>query len=118
VPTLSPTRREILVALAALGALSTRGIAATTSSNPQRNLNVLYGRDTLPPGIRSRIIDNNNGVKMHVLEAGFDPPGKPCVAFLHGFPELAYTFRHQLLPVAQAGFHARLWTQRRDPGPI
>jgi pimeloyl-ACP methyl ester carboxylesterase len=106
VPTISPTRREILVALAALGALPTRGIAATTSSNPQRNLNVLYGRDTLPPGIRSRIIDNNNGVKMHVLEAGFDPPGKPCVLFLHGFPELAYTFRHQLLAVAQAGFHA------------
>jgi pimeloyl-ACP methyl ester carboxylesterase len=25
---------------------------------------------------------------------------------LHGFPELAYTWRHQLLPLAQAGFHA------------
>lgn len=58
-PTLTPTRREILIALAALGALSTRGIAATTSSNPQRNLNVLYGRDTLttwaPPMTAARL---------------------------------------------------------------
>jgi pimeloyl-ACP methyl ester carboxylesterase len=56
-------------------------------------------------GIRSRIVDNNNGVKMHILESGFQDRSRPCVVLLHGFPELAYTWRNQLLPLAQAGFH-------------
>jgi alpha-beta hydrolase superfamily lysophospholipase len=71
-----------------------------------RNENVEYGHDTLPLGIRSRYIDNNNGVRMHFLEAGFEDRARPCVVLLHGFPELAYTWRNQLLPLAQAGFHA------------
>jgi len=29
----------------------------------------LYGNSTLPPGIRSRIVNNINGLAMHVLEA-------------------------------------------------
>ena len=70
-----------------------------------KNPNVEYGQSTLPLGIRSRRIDNNNGVSMHMLEAGFEAPGRPCVVLLHGFPELAYTWRKQLLPLAQAGFH-------------
>jgi pimeloyl-ACP methyl ester carboxylesterase len=71
-----------------------------------RNENVEYGHDTLPLGIRSRYIDNNNGLRMHFLEAGFEDRARPCVVLLHGFPELAYTWRNQLLPLAQAGFHA------------
>jgi hypothetical protein len=30
------------------------------------------GRDTLDAGIRSRYVDSNNGITMHVLEAGFE----------------------------------------------
>ena len=41
-----------------------------------------------------------------MLEAGFEKPGTRCVIFLHGFPELAYTWRHQLVAMARAGFHA------------
>jgi pimeloyl-ACP methyl ester carboxylesterase len=78
--------------------------AATTSVG--RNNEVEYGQGALAAGIRSRYINNNNGVRMHVLEAGFESPAKPCVVFLHGFPELAYTWRNQLLPLANAGFHA------------
>jgi pimeloyl-ACP methyl ester carboxylesterase len=70
------------------------------------NEGVLYGRMTLPAGIRSRQIDANTGVKLHILEAGYDGGDRPCVLLLHGFPELAYTWRHQLLPLARAGFHA------------
>ena len=70
------------------------------------NADVRYGRTTLPAGIRSRQIDTNTGVNLHILEAGFAGGDKPCVVFLHGFPELAYTWRNQLLPLAQAGFHA------------
>jgi pimeloyl-ACP methyl ester carboxylesterase len=42
---------------------------------------------------------------MHILEAGFEEQGRPCVVLLHGFPELAYTFRNQLLPLARTGLH-------------
>jgi pimeloyl-ACP methyl ester carboxylesterase len=78
------------------------GAAALTES---KNSQVLYGQDTLSLGIRSRLVDNNNGVIMHILEAGYEAPRQPCVVLVHGFPELAYTWRHQLLPLAQAGFH-------------
>ena len=43
----------------------------------------------LQPGIRSRFVDGVNGLRMHVLEAGFEPRGRPGVLLLHGFPELA-----------------------------
>jgi pimeloyl-ACP methyl ester carboxylesterase len=67
---------------------------------------VFYGKRTLPRGIRSRLVDNNNGLVMHILEAGFEEPRRPCVVLLHGFPELAFAWRNQLLPLASAGFHA------------
>jgi pimeloyl-ACP methyl ester carboxylesterase len=89
------------------GAIAHAGKGNDAQSAPiGRNEIVEYGKDTLPSGIRSRYVDNNNGVRMHVIEAGFEQPARPCVVFLHGFPELAYTWRNQLLPVAKAGFHA------------
>jgi pimeloyl-ACP methyl ester carboxylesterase len=94
-------RRDFFRGLAALSALPARLMASTTSS---RNPNVLYGQETLPAGIRSRIIDNT-GVKMHILETGFEDRNKPCIVLLHGFPELAYTWRNQLLPLAAASYH-------------
>ena len=33
----------------------------------------------LPPGIRSRFVDGVNGLRMHVLEAGFETPGRPAL---------------------------------------
>jgi pimeloyl-ACP methyl ester carboxylesterase len=42
---------------------------------------------------------------VHVLEAGFAPRGRPCVLLLHGFPELAYSWRRIMPPLAAAGFH-------------
>ena len=76
------------------------------------NPNVLYGRGSLPEGIRSRLVDNNNGCTMHVLEAGFEQPGRPCVLLLHGFPELAFSWRRQLPALAAAGFHVVAPDQR------
>lgn len=69
------------------------------------NENVVYGKTTLPQGIRSRIVPAINGLNMHILEAGFEQANSPCILLLHGFPELAYSWRKQLLPLAQAGFH-------------
>src|SRR5713226_5581504 len=106
VETPNATRRRVLTALAALGAASFPDLATSDSANSRlRNESVEYGKDTLPRGIRSRRVDNNNGVTMHVLEAGFEVPGRRCVVLLHGFPELAYTWRNQLLPLAAAGYH-------------
>ena len=69
------------------------------------NADVLYGQELLPQGIRSRLIDNNNGCTMHVLEAGFEHPGRPCVLLLHGFPECAFSWRKQLPFLVAAGYH-------------
>ena len=66
----------------------------------------------LPPGIRSRFIENINGLTMHVLEAGFETRGRPCVLLLHGFPELAYSWRKVMPALAAAGYHVIAPDQR------
>jgi len=66
----------------------------------------------LPATIRSRIVDNINGLSMHVLEAGFETPGRPCVLLLHGFPELAYSWRKVMPALAAAGYHVIAPDQR------
>src|SRR4029077_18403867 len=59
----------------------------------------------LAPGIRSRFVDDVNGLRVHVLEAGFESPGRPLVLMLHGFPEIAYSWRKEMPAVAAAGFY-------------
>ena len=49
---------------------------------------------------------------MHVLEAGFETPGRPCVLLLHGFPELAYSWRKVMPALAAAGYHVIAPDQR------
>jgi len=71
-----------------------------------------YSGATLPPGIRSRFVDGINGLTMHLLEAGFETGHRPCVLLLHGFPELAYSWRNVMLPIAAAGFHVIAPDQR------
>src|SRR6188472_4028595 len=66
----------------------------------------------LPQAIRPRFVHNNNGLRMHLLEAGFEESGRPCVVLLHGFPELAYSWRKIMLPLASAGFHVIAPDQR------
>jgi pimeloyl-ACP methyl ester carboxylesterase len=66
----------------------------------------------LPPSIRSRMVDNINGLSMHVLEAGFETRGRPCVLLLHGFPELAFSWRKVMPALAEAGYHVIAPDQR------
>jgi pimeloyl-ACP methyl ester carboxylesterase len=68
--------------------------------------------DTLPRGIRSRRVDNINGLSIHLLEAGFETRGRPCLLLLHGFPELAYSWRKVMLPLSEAGYHVIAPDQR------
>ena len=66
----------------------------------------------LPAGIRSRFVDDINGLRMHMLEAGFESGGRPLVLLLHGFPEIAYSWRKVMGPLAEAGFHVVAPDQR------
>ena len=66
----------------------------------------------LPPGIRSRFVDDINGLRMHVLEAGYETKGRPCVLLLHGFPELAFSWRKVMPQLAAAGYHVIAPDQR------
>src|SRR5437868_12990099 len=68
----------------------------------------------LPSTIRSRFVENINGLRMHVLEAGFETPDRPCLLLLHGFPELAYSWRKVMLPLAAGGYHVVAPDQRDD----
>src|SRR5580692_2145685 len=89
---MSLSRREYL------GAMAGAGLAMQLRA---ANANVAYGASTLPDGIRSRFFDNVNGLRIHALEAG----SGPLVILLHGYPELAYSWRKVILPLAAAGYH-------------
>jgi pimeloyl-ACP methyl ester carboxylesterase len=61
----------------------------------------------------------SNGIRMHLAEAGEGP----VVVLCHGFPESWHSWRHQLLALADAGFHAiapdqRGYGQTDKPEPI
>ncbi|MGW1712561.1 alpha/beta fold hydrolase [Streptomyces sp. NPDC002156] len=58
----------------------------------------------LPAGVRSRFVAPVNGLRMHVLEAG-SPGADRLVLLLHGFPELAFSWRHALPALADAGYY-------------
>src|SRR5262249_49629160 len=51
--------------------------------------------------VTHRQIDTN-GIRMHIAECG----AGPLVVLCHGFPESWYSWRHQLLALAEAGFCA------------
>jgi pimeloyl-ACP methyl ester carboxylesterase len=44
-----------------------------------------------------------NGIRLFCLEAG--PPDGPLVLCFHGFPEIAYSWRHQVDALGDAGYH-------------
>lgn len=60
-------------------------------------------------GAERRDVDVN-GVRLSVYEAG--PADGPAVVLCHGFPELAYSYRHQLPALGAAGFHVIAPDQR------
>jgi pimeloyl-ACP methyl ester carboxylesterase len=51
-----------------------------------------------------------NGVRLRTVEAG--ERGAPVVVLAHGFPELAYSWRHQIPVLAAAGYHVLAPDQR------
>ena len=71
-----------------------------------------YGEGTLSEGIRSCMIQGVNGLDVHVLEAGYEASGRPLALLLHGFPDLAYGWRHLMPLLADAGYHVVAPDQR------
>lgn len=51
-----------------------------------------------------------NDIRLHVVEAG--PRSGPAVVLAHGFPELWYSWRHQIPALADAGYHVICPDQR------
>jgi len=98
------SRRQLIARLGAVAASAALPRRSTAQATPPP-LDA-YSADLLPPGIRSRFVDNGNALRMHVLEAGYAPKGRPAVLLLHGFPELAYSWRKVMGPIAAAGYHA------------
>lgn len=59
--------------------------------------------------LAGRVVDLGE-VRLRVLEAG--PADGPVVLLAHGFPELAYSWRHQIPALAEAGYHVLAPDQR------
>ena len=97
------TRRQVIRGLGAVAASA--AVSRTAAAQAPPSPIGPYSPDLLPRGIRSRFVDNINGLRMHVLEAGYEPKGRPAVLLIHGFPELAYSWRKVMGPMAAAGYH-------------
>ena len=122
--------RRMLTAMTTLSNLSRRGFLVTASAaavggmtlardataarqvRPSADRLPPYGNGTIPAGIRSRTVAGVNGLTVHMLESGYDTPDRPAVLLLHGFPELAYSWRKVMLPLASAGYHVIAPDQR------
>ncbi len=60
--------------------------------------------------LRHATVPAADGIRLHVVEAGPED-GRP-VLVLHGFPEFWYGWRHQIGPLADAGYRVQVPDQR------
>ncbi len=103
----------LLVAPRSVTGIGAQPVGATSTRGPGRHLDLdPLPAELLPSGVRSRFVEGINGLRMHVLEAGFEAPGRPALLLLHGFPELAYSWRAVMPLLADAGFHVIAPDQR------
>ncbi len=63
----------------------------------------------LVEGVRERTVETN-GVQLAILDAG--DPDAPLIVLAHGFPELAYSWRHQIPALVSAGYRVVAPDQR------
>ena len=92
------TRREFLAA----AGLTAAGLALGPGAFARER--ALYPAPEMPT---PKFVDTN-GIRMCVYEQGEGVP----VVFCHGFPELAYSWRHQVKALSKAGFRAIAPDQR------
>ncbi|HMF94467.1 MAG TPA: alpha/beta hydrolase [Vicinamibacterales bacterium] len=99
------TRRQLIGSLGVLAPAVMRSrLRAQPPAPPSADASPLPS-SVLPRGVRARFANSVNGIRMHVLEAGYDGTRRPAVLLVHGFPELAYSWRKVMAPIAAAGYH-------------
>src|SRR5882724_8855711 len=102
------SRRALLAGASGVGTLAFAAATPARAAIVNTDFRGLppYGNSTLPAGVRARLIPNVNGLTVNILEAGFERPGRPLVLMLHGFPNLAYSWRKVMPALAAAGYYA------------
>lgn len=85
--------------------LSRRVVLLGTAGSLIASLMPAFGTARIMPTVR---YVRTNGINMAVYEAGKGP----AVVLLHGFPELAFSWRHQIAPLVAAGYHVIVPDQR------
>jgi len=99
------SRREFLAGASALGGVAIASAAAPAQITTMAPFEKLppYGNNTLPAGVRPRLVPNVNGLTVNMLEAGTQ--GRPLVLLLHGFPNLGYSWRKVMPAFDAAGYY-------------
>ena len=99
------SRRAFLAGASALGPATIAFAAAPTQITTMARFEKLppYGNNTLPAGVKARLVPNVNGLTVNMLEAGAQ--GRPLVLLLHGFPNLGYSWRKVMPAFADAGYY-------------
>lgn len=105
-PPASISRRTFL---AYAGSAAASGAFAAATGRPARAEvdNAVYARAEAAGFPKPKFVQSN-GIRMAVYEQGDGFP----VVFSHGFPELGYSWRHQIPALAKAGFRAIVPDQR------
>src|SRR5262245_55961685 len=81
------SRRDFLAGSSAFGALTIAAAPAQITTLAPFEKLPPYGNNTLPAGVKPRLVPKVNGLTVNLLEAGTQ--GRPLVLLLHGFPNLA-----------------------------
>src|SRR5499427_6603829 len=99
------SRREFLAGASALGGVAIVSAAAAAQITTLAPFEKLppYGNNTLPAGVKPRLVPNVNGLTVNMLEAGTQ--GRPLVELIHGFPNLGYSWRKVMPAFAAAGYY-------------
>src|SRR6478752_1872980 len=99
------SRRAFLGGAPALGTMTIASAAAPAQITTMAPFEKLppYGNNTLPAGVRPRLVPNVNGLTVNMLESGAQ--GRPLVLLLHGFPNLGYSWRKVMPAFADAGYY-------------
>jgi pimeloyl-ACP methyl ester carboxylesterase len=71
-----------------------------------------YQKEILLPDIKSKISKNINEIDIHYLEAGSKTKNSKLIVLLHGFPELAFSWRKILIELSLHGYHVIAPDQR------
>src|SRR4051812_15045030 len=77
------SRRRILQGIVAAMAPAVMGSRAQAAQNAAAADPGSYSAAVLPQGVRSRFVPGVNGLRVHMLEAGFETPGRQAVLLLH-----------------------------------